>query len=180
MSLKDDLNEKKEQLSKSIDETKDNIVEEYNEVKEKLGEEIDDAKEAVSKTVKTGVKKTKSFFKWLLGFIIIGLILTTIGYFLYCNWTYSEGTRTGQLIKVSKKGYIFKTYEGQLNMGGITGNITDGTLGTVWEFSLKDDELYKELESLEGQKVQLRYKEINKSMPWQGDTNYFIYDVEVK
>lgn len=190
MGLKDDLNEKKEQLSKSLDETKEHFSEEYQEAKEKIGEEIDEAKDAlnekfdaasdaVSSTVKTGVKKTKSFFKWLFALVVLGLILGAIGYLLYCNWEYSDGTRAGNLMKVSKKGYIFKTYEGQLDMGGIQGNM-DGTMGSIWSFSLKDDELYKELEALQGKKVMLRYKEINKAMPWQGDTNYFIYDVEVK
>jgi ElaB/YqjD/DUF883 family membrane-anchored ribosome-binding protein len=113
MSLKDDLNEKKNQLSKNLGDAKDNLSEEYNEVKEKLGEEIDDAKEAlgekfdaasdaVSSTMKTGVKKTKSFFKWLFALIVLGLILGAIGYFVYCNREYSDGTRAGNLIKVSQ------------------------------------------------------------------------------
>jgi len=187
MSLKDDLNEKKDKLSKDLGDTKDHLAEEYNEAKEKLGEEIDEAKEAIdeklekasdaiSTGVQSGVKKTKSFFKWLFALIFVGVILTVIGYFLYSNFTYSEGTRTGNLMKVSKKGYVFKTYEGQLDMGGMQTN-TEG-LSSVWNFSLTDDALYKELEDLEGQKVTLRYKEINKAMPWQGDTNYFIYEVK--
>lgn len=187
MSLKDDLNEKKNQLSKGLGDAKDNLAEEYNEAKEKLGEEIDDAKEAldekfdkatdaISSGVKTGVKKTKSFFKWLFALLFVGAILAGIGYFLYSNWTFSEGTRAGKLMKVSKKGYVFKTFEGQLGMEGMqTG--ADG-LSSVWNFSLTDESLYRELESLQGNDVTLRYKEINKAMPWQGDTNYFILDVE--
>jgi len=169
MGLKDGFNEKKEQLSQKIDDAKDYISEEYS-----------DAKDAISDTVDTGVKKTKSFFKWLLISVLIAAVVGTILFFLYANYTYSKGSRTGQLVKVSEKGYVFKTFEGQLNMGGISGNISDGTLGTVWEFSLRNKDLYKELESLEGKKVFLRYREINKAMPWQGDTNYIVYEVEVR
>jgi hypothetical protein len=99
---------------------------------------------------------------------------------LWCNWTYSDGTRTGYLIKISEKGYVFKTYEGQLNLGGFQDSDQGNIVGNTWNFSLKDDALYKRLGELEGKKVSLSYKEINKSMPWQGDTNYFVYDVKKK
>lgn len=188
MSLKDDLNEKKNKLSKDFDNTKEHLAEEYNEAKEKISEEIDEAQEvldekfnkaseAISSGVKSGVKKTKRFFRWLFALLFMGLILAIIGYFLYCNFTFSEGTRAGNLMKVSKKGYIFKTYEGQLGMEGMQPD-ANGGLSSVWNFSLKDEALYRELEALQGSEVTLRYKEINKAMPWQGDTNYFILDVE--
>ena len=48
-----------------------------------------------------------------------------------------------------------------------------------WSFSVKDEAIVQQLEKLQGQRVVLRYKEINQSMPWQGDTNYFITKVEL-
>ncbi|MEO0779748.1 MAG: hypothetical protein AAF146_24530 [Bacteroidota bacterium] len=99
-------------------------------------------------------------------------------YLGWSNWTYSEGSRTGYLMKLSRKGYVFKTYEGQLNLGGFQETETGGLAGTIWNFSLRDDALVRQMEELEGQKVQLRYKEINQAMPWQGDTNYFVYAIE--
>ncbi len=110
----------------------------------------------------------------------IALVVGGGVYMLYANWTYSDGTRTGYLIKISEKGYIFKTYEGQLNLGGFQDSDQGNIVGNTWNFSLKDDALYKKLGELEGQKVTLSYKEINKAMPWQGDTNYFVYDAKVK
>ncbi len=159
------------------EETKENISEKYEEVSDKISDSIEETKENLNESVKTGVKKTKSFFKKLFFGIFFLVLLALAGYMFYCNMTYSEGTRTGQLIKISKKGYVFKTFEGQLNTGGLQG-AADGTMSTIWSFSLKEKGMYEKLESLEGSKVMLRYREINKAMPWQGDTNYFVYEVE--
>lgn len=157
-SLKDNLEEKKDQLSEEIKETK-----------EELGQ-----------AVQKGIKKTKSFFKKLLMYSLIAAVFALAGYLLYSNWTYSDGTRTGYLIKISEKGYVFKTYEGQLNLGGFQTNDDSGLVGNTWNFSVQDATLYSKLEGLQGKKVMLRYKEKNKAMPWQGDSNYFVYDVEEK
>ena len=162
------LEEKKENISKAIDDKKDAI-----------SKEIAETKQAIGSTIESGVKKTKSFFRKLFLFTGLALILAGILYTVWANWTYSEGTRTGYLMKLSKKGYVFKTHEGQINLGGLQDDKTS-ILGNTWNFSLTDHSLVEKLESLEGKKVMLRYKEINKSMPWQGDTNYYITAVEEK
>ncbi|MCB9264402.1 MAG: hypothetical protein H6558_05175 [Lewinellaceae bacterium] len=72
---------------------------------------------------------------------------------------------------------MFKTYEGQLNLGGFQQN-SDGISGNIWEFSVRDREVYGQLQSLQGKQVKLYYKERYKAMPWQGKTNYFVYRVE--
>jgi len=120
--------------------------------------------------------RVRSFFiKVLVVLIILGaFVLWT------CSWTYSEGTRAGQLIKFSEKGVLFKTHEGELNMGGLrTGDAKDGLEGNLWKFSVLDENVVKKLEEAEGKRVKLSYKERYKAMAWQGDTNYFIVDVEV-
>lgn len=124
-------------------------------------------------------EEKKSFKKFILkvgfGVIVLGLL-----YLWACSWTYSEGTRAGQLIKISKKGIVFKTNEGELNLGGLRiGSDNDGLEGNIWQFSILDENVVKKLEVSEGKRVKLRYKERYKSMPWQGDTNYFIVAVEV-
>ncbi len=120
------------------------------------------------------------FFKKTLLFLSIGLVLFVVGYFLFTNYTYSEGTRTGYLIKTSKKGYVFKTYEGQLNLGGFGTDQSTGLMGNVWDFSIEDEAMYQKIQAFEGEKVTVSYKEINKAMPWQGKTNYFVYDIKSK
>lgn len=119
---------------------------------------------------------------WVKRFFLIVFLLAIVGGGLYlwvCNWTYSKGTRAGNLIKISYKGVVFKTYEGQLNLGGFQTDAQTGVSGNIWAFSVWDDEVYEQLQQHEGQQVKLFYREKYKSMPWQGDTNYFIYDVKL-
>lgn len=152
--------------------------EEFDKKKKELAEDIEETKDSIGKAAQTGVEKTKLFFRRLFTFAAVGMLVVGILYMVWCNWTYSQGTRTGVLIKISQKGYVFKTEEGQLNLGGFSTGESDGLIGNIWNFSMKDESIYRELEKLEGKKVTLKYKEINKSMPWQGDTNYFVYGVD--
>ena len=179
-SFKEEFEEKKDALSKGFEEKKDAISKEIEETKESFNKEIKETKESINKTYESGVKKTKSFFrKAIIGSFIL-LILAGAGYLLWANYTYSEGTRTGYLMKISKKGYVFKTHEGQLNLGGFQESDNTSVVGNTWDFSLKDNNLATKLEQLQGKKVMLHYKEINKAMPWQGETNYYIYQIEEK
>jgi len=74
--------------------------------------------------------KAKSF---LVKVLIVVILLGAIVLWSF-SWTYSEGTRAGQLIKFSEKGVIFKTYEGELNLGGLrTNNVT-----MVWKVIFGD------------------------------------------
>lgn len=125
-------------------------------------------------------KKMKKIFRKFLIYSGIGLVLFTFLYFAYTNYTFSEGTRTGYLIKTSRKGYIFKTFEGQLNLGGFGTDKSTGLIGNTWNFSIDDEDMYKKIQSFEGEKVTVSYKEINNAMPWQGETNYFVYDIKNK
>ena len=88
---------------------------------------------------------------------------------------YSGGERVGHIIKISKKGYVFKTWEGQLN----TGEIQQG----LWEFSVKQDdtEILDQLrEAMKiGNRVALHYDEKYVSLPFLGDTKNFITEVEL-
>ena len=124
---------------------------------------------------KTVVKhKTGKLIRILVGLAAVGVLV----FFLVCNYTYSTGTRSGTLIKVSHKGVVFKTFEGQLNMGGVNSS-TDGLVGNIWGFSVTDKKLYEQLTELQGERVVLDYREIVKSMPWQAKTNYLITGVEL-
>ncbi len=169
-SFKDELNEKKEELSKDFEEKKEAISKEIKETKESISKEISETKESIGKSIDSGVKKTKSFFRKAFIYSLLALVVAGAGYMFWANWTYSEGTRTGYLMKLSKKGYVFKTYEGQINLGGFQESDNTTILGNTWAFSVQNENIIKKLEDLEGKKVSLRYKEKNKSMPWQGET----------
>lgn len=128
--------------------------------------------------VKEGTQKVKKITRRIfVGALLIGIV-GALGYFWVCNWTYSEGTRSGYLIKISKKGVIFKTYEGQLNLGGYQIPGQAPALGSIWDFSVAKTAVYNEMQQTEGQHVKLYYKQKYKNMPWQGETEYFVYKIE--
>jgi hypothetical protein len=124
----------------------------------------------------TGIR-WKKIFGWI-GFVLL-LGIGSVVYFQYFA-VFSDGTRAGTLVKFSRKGYVFKTYEGTLNIGGVT-NPVPGTamVNQSWDFSVKRDDVAEKLSKLEGKVVRLTYKQYNKMFPWEGDTQYLVNAVEV-
>lgn len=118
--------------------------------------------------------------KWIFLFIFLALVF---GIFYYITFGYySEGKRGGFVVKLSNKGYIFKTHEGVLNVGGLYEG--GGTLNaTQWDFSVGSDnkEAITKLEEAikTGRRVSLTYQEKFFILPWNGDTKYFVTEVEL-
>jgi hypothetical protein len=106
--------------------------------------------------------------------ITVGIIVFALAcYFTFLYYaTYSEGVRSGELIKFSNKGMIFKTYEGELSQG-ISG-------AQIFSFSVLDSEekVISDLKAFEGSYVKLNYIERYKTFPWWGDSKYFITGVK--
>ena len=104
--------------------------------------------------------------------------MTLMAFFYF--GTYSEGTRAGTIIKVSKRGTIFKTHEGQLNVNAFGAVKGKGGLNESFEFSIPNDpELLESINGLIGQPVRLSYKEKYFLFPWLGETKYLVTDVEL-
>jgi len=99
--------------------------------------------------------------------IIVLLLWFTFAYFT----TYSTGTRAGELIKISSKGVLFKTCEGELSQG-IAG-------AQIFSFSVldSDQQVIDDLKSLQGQYIKVDYIERYSTLPWWGDSHYFITKV---
>lgn len=113
----------------------------------------------------------------------IVLLLLAIATFIFLNVAnYSTGFRAGVPTKISKKGVILKTYEGTLNVGGLT-NSAEGAIPTTWEFTVRKsaDSVIAKIDKaiLEGNRVKLIYDEKYVHFFWLGDTKHFVYDVEV-
>lgn len=126
--------------------------------------------------IKTGARKVWKTIKILMLILLLGVI--AFGFFaVYGN--YSDGYRTGTVYKVSKKGYVFKTYEGQLNLGIIPSAGGIPTTG-IWDFSVRDPKVVKALNDATDHKkqVKLYYKEKYYQFDIFGDTKYFVYKVE--
>lgn len=111
--------------------------------------------------------------KKTLFYILGGIFFLFIAYFAFVYYVpYSEGTRTGELIKFSRKGVIFKTWEGEISQG-ISG-------AQIFQFSVldKDQDVIKNLQENEGNYVKLTYVERYATFVFWGDTKYFINKVE--
>lgn len=111
-------------------------------------------------------------FKKIVLIIVLIVAVVSAAYFAFVYYSsYSEGVRTGELIKFSSKGYVFKTYEGEISQG-ISGAM-------IFKFSVLDNqpEVIKKLTDYQGQYIKVKYVEKYTTFPWWGDTNYFITDV---
>ena len=100
---------------------------------------------------------------------------------LCCGWKYSDGDRYGVITKYSKKGFVIKTWEGQLNLGA-AGQQGDGGLGfNTWDFTVTDEKLNLIImEAMQkNYRVRIRYKENLYITRCQGETNYFVQHVEI-
>ena len=113
----------------------------------------------------------RKFLYWLLGIIVIFL---TIYILINITYTYSEGNRAGRLMKFSYKGYIFKTYEGELNLGGINTSTSGVMINYLWQFSVVDKSVADSITRLGGKDVTLHYKEKISTLPWRGNTKYIV------
>ena len=103
--------------------------------------------------------------------VSIVVIIAAIGLWtaFSLSWSYSEGNRAGVLQKFSKKGWICKTYEGELAL-----YIVGGVAPQIWHFSTRDEELAKQLYSAVGKNIQLNYTE-HRGIPTNcfAETPYF-------
>ncbi len=111
---------------------------------------------------------------------LVTIIIVFIAYIFICGLTYSSGTRTGVVIKVSQKGYVFKTYEGALNLGGFSQGEGTIMVRNIWNFSIprNDTAIYNAITRSEGKQMRLHYKEVIHHFFWQSETPYFITKAE--
>jgi len=109
-----------------------------------------------------------------LAVIVLGpTLIFTLWAEISLHFTYSTGTRAGILQKVSKRGWVCKTWEGELQMTAVPGAAPE-----KFVFSARSDSIASELSRLSGQHVVLTYEQ-HKRVPNScfGDTEYFITDV---
>jgi uncharacterized membrane protein YqiK len=100
--------------------------------------------------------------------IVILLILVAIIYWFYYN-VYSEGERKGTLIKITKKGNVFKTVEGEMWLSCRQVVNTE-----KFYFSIISSSIADSLMNLQDECLQVTYKQYRKTLPWRGETQYII------
>jgi hypothetical protein len=111
-----------------------------------------------------------------LGFAVLSILLAFALYiWAVLSWSYSEGERAGFLQKVSYKGWICKTWEGELSLVAIPGAAPEKFL-----FTVRDDAVAQQLNAVAGKRVTLKYEQ-HQGLPTTcfGDTDYFVVGVTV-
>jgi hypothetical protein len=102
--------------------------------------------------------------------VLLVILLPVVWTWFTLSWSYSEGERAGVVQKFSRKGWLCKTYEGELAQ-----YIVAGVAPQIWNFTVRDARLADELRRLVGTKVQLHYTE-HRGVPTScfGDTGYYV------
>lgn len=127
--------------------------------------------------------RVKSTTRKVFRILFLILFIAAVSVFSFYYWgVYDEGVRAGNVLRISKKGMLFKTYEGQLNLqtfGALKGT---NPIMESFDFSVEsgNDEVITDLQkvALTGERVNLHYIKRYKIFPWRGDTKYFITKVE--
>ena len=115
-------------------------------------------------------RRRRSGLGLMLGIAILLVVALTLWSWLALAWSYSEGERAGIVQKFSVRGWLCKTYEGELAQ-----YVVAGVAPQIWEFSVRDRRVADQLSRYVGQPVQLHYSE-HRGLPTScfGDTRYFV------
>ena len=106
--------------------------------------------------------------------LVSAIALFSLYVYIALNWSYSSGERAGFLHKVSHKGWICKTWEGELSLVAMPGSAPEKFL-----FTVRDEAVAQKVSAAAGKRVTLNYEQ-HKGLPSScfGDTEYFVVDVK--
>jgi hypothetical protein len=122
--------------------------------------------------------RRRRFARWKLvvfGLLLLPVIVFALWTWWAVEWSYSEGDRSGWMQKISRKGWICKTWEGELAVA------VPGAMRTeIFHFTVRDDSLAEAINATAGKQVALHYEE-HRGLPTScfGDTRYFVTRVRV-
>jgi hypothetical protein len=122
-------------------------------------------------------KKLKKFLA-----IFIAVVIIIVGVFIYWKYyfTYSNGYRYGLLQKFSHKGYVFKTYEGEMILSSVSSNANVTLASEKFFFSVTNKKLAQLLDTIQGRMVTVHYQQKNGTLSWRGESEYLIDSVKIK
>jgi hypothetical protein len=132
---------------------------------------------ALSLAKTSEIRYNEFMSKWKRWLVLVVLTLLIVPPFLFAGWAwvtlkyvYARGERAGYVQKISKKGWLCKTWEGELAMVNLPGAMPE-----IFHFTVRDGAVAHEMERLVGQRVSLTYEQ-HKGVPTTcfGDTEYFI------
>jgi hypothetical protein len=118
--------------------------------------------------------RKSSWLVWLFGFLLIIAVLFAGYTWIVLTWSYSQGERAGYVQKFSHKGWICKTWEGELAMVSLPGTVTD-----KFEFSVRDSAVAAKINETMGKRVSLAYDQhIGVPTSCFGETQHFVKGVK--
>lgn len=122
----------------------------------------------------SGRNTKASVVVWIVAILLVPLVGFTLYTWITLNWSFSKGERTGYIQKLSKSGWVCKTWEGEMAMVTMPGAIPEKFL-----FSVRDDKVAERINTFAGKRVALVYEQ-HKGIPTScfGDTEYFIVDIK--
>jgi hypothetical protein len=136
--------------------------------------EITSAKGSAWPTIK---RKIRKMLNWLVTILILFLAIFVYWKYFY---TYSDGYRAGLLQKFSRKGTLFKTYEGELILSSVSGSNNVVIASEKFLFSVTSDSLSACLDTLQGRNVIVHYRQKNAPLFWRGDSPYLVDGVKTR
>ena len=120
-------------------------------------------------------KKRGTGRKILTTLSIIIVLAAAVFVFFKFFYVFGSGVKAGELNLFVYKGYVFKTYEGRLIQAGYNSKNSNNTIqSNEFNFSVKDENVAKQLERCTGKMVELHYKEYLGTLPWRGITKYVV------
>jgi len=117
--------------------------------------------------------------KFILYFSFLAILMLGSYFYWKYSFDYSEGYRAGLLQKFSKKGNIFKTYEGEMILSSVQSSGNVAIASEKFFFSVTDQAVALQLEKIQGEGIVVHYREKNGTLPWKGESTYFVDSVRV-
>ena len=107
--------------------------------------------------------------------LVVPLVLFALYTWSALTWSYSTGERAGYIQKFSNKGWLCKTWEGELALSTVP-----GVAPTLWYFTVRNAATARQVSIANGRRVIMYYRE-HKGIPSScfGDTNYFVDSVRI-
>lgn len=113
--------------------------------------------------------------RWFWGTLLLAALLFALYTWFTLTWSYSAGERAGNLQKFSRKGWVCKTWEGELAL-----YIVGGMAPQIWHFSVRDAAVAERLLKAVGQNVRLQYEQhVGVPTSCFGDTEHYVTGLEI-
>jgi hypothetical protein len=111
---------------------------------------------------------------WTVGFLLVAALLFAGYTWISLTWSYSKGDRAGYIQKLSRKGWVCKTWEGELAMVAVPGSMPE-----KFYFSVRDDAVAAQINQAMGRRIVLYYEQhIGVPTSCFGETEYFVKSVK--